>query len=574
MRSRTFLITILVVAAGLFFLDPGNSSMAQTRGAKPLSKEAFAVSTAQAVLTPWLTVVNNSYIIPNGTRNFSSYGQPSVNTQGTVVFRGRSTGGTHETGMYLRRFHSSQVLPMADLTMLVPEPNNLDTKFREFSSFPRIAMNEDFAAFLGMHSPVYRFMLPDDTETRAGTTGIYVNFNRDPLITGASKLGAVPGLEHFSVANFKSQMFDGFPGGAAVSDDGTIVFKGNWTEGGVDHKTGIFARHLMRAPQGGFDGNRGLASSDTEIPNMPPHFANDKLIAFNFDSTSPPSIAGDTVVFLGLDYELDPHCGGIYSVPVTGGDLQPLIEIGKPLPNMETTPVIRLGEGLSWDGRYLGFWAAWGNEFKTVRTNCPVDGNADLIAFCNGIDPNSILDEETGEWYQLHQVPIEQGIIVYDVLTRKTWVIARNEQFTDFVFWTYSGHVPGSGDDVDAEIPRWRSSAFMTVYDGMVAFKGRRAEMNAKHEYVNVTDGLYLVDAPIASRLITLAETGMDGAILDPSLPPGTMPIIGLGLERDGLRGRFLAITATMANEEAGWGGIYLTTVTRTTKPGPQPEGK
>ncbi|MDM7924193.1 MAG: hypothetical protein QUS14_18050 [Pyrinomonadaceae bacterium] len=475
--------------------------------------------------------------------------------------------------MYMRRLQSQQLFAMADLKMQVPEPNNLGTKFREFSSFPRIAMNEDFAAFLGMHSPVYTYMLPDGTETRAGTTGIYVDFNRDPLFTGASKLGAVPGLEHYSVANFKSQMFDVFPGGAAVSDNGTIVFKGNWTEGGVDSKTGIFSRQLKSGPNGGFNGHMMLATSGAEIPDLPPMLS-DQLIAVTFDSTSPPSVAGDSVVFLGLDNEEDPHFGGIYQVPITGGDLHRIIEIGKPLPGMEMMPVIRLGEGLSWDGRYLGFWAAWGNDFKTVRTNCPVDGNADLINFCNGVDPNSILDEETGEWYQLHQVPVEQGIVVYDLRSGKISIVARNEKFADFLFWTYSGHVPGSGDDVDAELPRWRSAAFMTVYDGMVAFKARSAQMNDKFEYIDITDGLYLVDALVSTRLLTLATTGMDGSILDPSLPPGTMPIIGLGLERDGLRGEYLAITASMANDEAGWGGVYLTTVARTTKPGPPPDGK
>jgi hypothetical protein len=572
MRNKSFLITLFIVAVGLFLLEPGNSPIAQTRGTKPLAKEGLPAPIAETVLTSWFTVVNNDYRIPNGTRNFSSYGQPSVNTQGTVVFRGRSTRGVHETGMFMRRFHSAQVLSMADLTMQVPDPNNLGTKFREFSSFPRIAMNEDFAAFLGMHSPVYRYILPDETETRVGTTGIYVDFNRDPLFTGASKLGAVPGLEHFSVPMFKAHMFDVFPGGAAVSDNGTIVFKANWTENDVNHKTGIFARELTSGDQGGFNGHRMIASSDTEIPGLPPMLIDGELVALTFDSTSPPTIAGNTVVFLGLDYELDPHFGGIYLVPVTGGDLEPLIEIGKPLPNLDMAPVIRLGEGLSWDGRYLGFWAAWGNEFKTIRTNCPEDGNADLIAFCNGVDPNSILDEETGEWYQLQRVPVEQGIIVFDTRFGKTFIVARNQQFTDFVFWTYSGHVPGTDGDADAEFPRWRSSAFMTVFDGAIAFKGRRAEMNAKYEYVNITDGLYLVDAPISTRTITLAETGMDGSILDPSLPPGAMPITGLGIERDGLRGQYLAITATMANEEAGWGGVYLTTLTRRTKPGPNPE--
>src|SRR5690606_9600189 len=137
------------------------------------------------------------------------------------------------------------------------------------------------------------------------------------------------------------------------------------------------------------------------------------------------------------------------------------------------------GEGLSFDGQYLSFWAAWGDQFKTIRLNCPVDGNRDLLAYCNGIDPNSVRDPVTAQWYQLVQVPVEQGIVVMDVKTREVWVVANtSENFNVFAFWTYSGHVPGSDGDDDAEPPRWRSAAFMTVSDGTVVFKARTATIN------------------------------------------------------------------------------------------------
>jgi hypothetical protein len=71
--------------------------------------------------------------------------------------------------------------------------------------------------------------------------------------------------------------------------------------------------------------------------------------------------------------------------------------------------------------------------------------------------------------------------------------------------------------------------------------------------------------------VVTLLETGMDGTLLDPeavwdddedtATPDVPLPIASLGLERDAFRGDWLAITASMGVEEAGWAGIYLTEV-------------
>lgn len=103
----------------------------------------------------------------------------------------------------------------------------------------------------------------------------------------------------------------------------------------------------------------------------------------------------------------------------------------------------------------------------------------------------------------------------------------------------------------------------MAVSDGMIVYKARTGVLNEKHEYINVTDGLYMVDAVGAGTLTMLVETGMDGSMLDPSLAPGAMPVTGVGIERDGFRGQHLAINATMANAEAGWGGIYMNRMER-----------
>lgn len=544
------------------------SALAQIRAGARLEKKQTVTRPSGLIETPWETVVNNNFAIPNGTRNFSSYGQPSVNSEGAVVFRARSTMGTHETGIFMRAYPNGKLLSLADTYTFVPDPNNLATKFREFSSFPRIAVNRPFTAFRGLHSPVYRYLLPDDTETRVGTTGIYATLGTELSFTGASKLGAVPGFEFYGVPrgpyalDSSPLLFDVFPGGSAISDDGVIVFKGNWTVDNVG-KTGIFVRRLTSGPFGGAEPTEMLASSDTEIPNMPPSMRGD-FANVTFDSTSPPTVAGDQVVFLGLDFEDDPHFGGIYRVNVKGGPLEPLVEIGKVLPHSKVSELIRIGEGLSFDGRYLAFWAAWGTEFKRLRLNCPVDGNKDLRDYCNGIDPNSILDPDTGQWYQLQQVPIHQGIVVMDLLTRMEWVVSTTDNdFTDFVYWTYSGHVPGSDDEESSEPPRWRGASFMAVSDGIVVFKARTAAMNSKREYINAVDGLYGVDAPMTTEKLRIVETGMDGSVLDPSLIPGTMPVTGLGIERDGFRGNHLAITATMANDEAGWGGVYMTGLQR-----------
>lgn len=558
MKLKNILLGVFTIALGCCVLHLATTSSAQMRGRSSL---AAASSTGPFVAQGWTTVVNNNFLIPNGTRNFSSYGQPSVNKTGTVVFRARSTMGTHETGIYVREFPKGDVRPLADTFSFVPEPNNLNTKFREFSSFPRMAINASHAVFRGQHSPVYTYMLPDGTETRAGTTGLYATLGNDLLRTGAAKLGAVPGFEFYSVPDRPAGTllpFDVFPGGSAINDDGWIVFKGNWTEDKIG-KTGIFARRLIDSPYGGFEQTAMLASSGMDIPNLPPSFA-----PITFDSTSPPSVAGDYAVFLGLDNELDPHYGGIYRVLIKGGQLEPLVEIGKVLPNNKTSELIRIGEGLSYDGRYLAFWAAWGTEFKTIRLNCPVDGNKDIRDYCNGVDPNSIYDPKTRQWYQLHEVPVEQGVVVMDTQTGIEWIVSSTDgDFNDFVYWTYSGHVPGDDSDETAEPPRWRGASFMAVSDGLVVFKARTATLNKKMEYVGIVDGLYAVDAPSQSMRSTLIETGMDGSLVDPSLAPGTMPVTGVGIERDGFRGKYLAVAVAMANEEAGWGGIYSTELQR-----------
>jgi hypothetical protein len=62
--------------------------------------------------------------------------------------------------------------------------------------------------------------------------------------------------------------------------------------------------------------------------------------------------------------------------------------------------------------------------------------------------------------------------------------------------------------------------------------------------------------------IVTVLDTTMDGQALDPEAPDDST-ITELGLEREGLRGDWLAISAKMGiedgEEDDGMAGVYLT---------------
>jgi hypothetical protein len=533
----------------------------------------------------WTTVANNKDLMPTDDPRcgqtptprrcfFNSYNQPSVNVNGLVVIRARSRGGGEGGeggeggggenqpihGIYTRDMGvaGSPVVRILDRKTEVPQPNNahyppsnpLLTTFIETPSFPRIDMMSDTIATRGNHQPVWIYGSEGD-ETRVGTTGIYTNPFGD-LITGASKLGGVSGFEFFAVPRTDPPvMFDVFPGAPAVTGVSIIVSKGNYTVGGAG-KTGVYYRKLVNTdvnggPGGGTNSMVLIANNtDTVIPGSDPPVI--------FGSTSPPSAADGKAVFAGFDNEENPTLGGIYLAPIeeydpeTGQpDLTTLVRIGDQVPGERKGALFnRLGEGVAFDGRYVAFWGAWG-AMRTIRLHCPAEGNRDRIAFCLTQCP-----EPQG---CSAKAPVSQGIFLHDTVGKTTQAAAKAPtQYGSFLFWNFSGMVPGVGDgEDDGEPARWRSSAFVAVSGRRTAFKAASGDLV----------GVYFNPSP-GQAATTVVDTRTDGQAVDPEAPAGST-VSEVGLEREGLRGSWLVINAKMAikggSEEDGMAGIYITTV-------------
>jgi hypothetical protein len=540
---------------------------------------------AKPEITAWQVVVNNATLVPGDTRTFNSYNQPSLNVSQMVVFRARSRGGQGGQpahGVYTRDMAwEGPVLTVFDRDFLVPQPNNLGTTFIEPPSFPRIDLWSDTVASRANHQPAWRYIVGidpdtgDEIESRAGTTGIYTT-PFDTLITGASNLGAVSEFDFFAVPDLSPQTkFDVFPGSPSVTDGSTIVFKGNYIVDLVE-KTGVYFRSLtalpipsgedLLEPAGGTSPTVLIADSQsTLIPGTQTIFG----------SIAPPSAAAGQAVFAGFDNEENPTQGGIYLASLTGSapPLTTLVKIGDRVPGEKKRTLFnRFGEALSFDGRFVAFWAAWGTDTKTVVLPCPEEGSPARIAYCQELYRNGYAVE----------VPVNQGIFVHDTKTGQTRAIAKAPaDFSDFVYWNFSGRVPGmsEGDD-DGELARWRSSSFVAVsglVDGSlndsnshVAFKARTGNL-IDRTYVDPIDGLYLRKGPGLPEIITLVATGMAGTTLDPQAvydddenpvtAPMILPVTEMGIEREGFRGNSLVINASMGTDEAGWAGIYLTEV-------------
>ncbi len=526
---------------------------------------AFGAPVHAAPVLAWETVVNNSYLVPDTTKYFNSYNQPSINDAGLVVFRARSSGQGGQgpaTGIFTRDMATpgNPIVPVAVRGGVVPAPNTVTkpgpATFNEFPSFPRIDANSSTLAFRGQSTPSVVTILPDGTETRSGTSGLYATPGGGSLITGIRNI--IPNdFPQFLVPNQAvPTKFDQFPG--APSPTGNIVtFKGNWTDSTGAAQTGVYFRDMVA--NGGNSPVVKVAERGDTIPTNAVPGGGSAV----FGSTSPPSAAGGKMVFTGLDVEEAPKAGGIFMAPLTANPtLTTVAGFQTIVPKNGTNTLSAFGEGLSFDGRYVGFWGGWGTETFARQVECATDGNAIVRQACLDQDFSGVV----GDGIYTFDVLKNQGIFLADTELNRLYLVAQTGSlYDDFLFWNFSGNAGqgGSDDSEDLEGARWRSSAFLAIDGNNVVFKAAQGYVDGLQGKTGGMSGLFgaldVSDWFTDADLFTLITTGMDGSVLDPKA--AGLPIVSLGIERDGFRNGRLAIAASMATDEAGWAGIYVTSV-------------
>lgn len=533
----------------------------------------FAAVPAQAVPTiSWSTVANNTMTYPGDTRAFNSYNQPSINNEGLVVFRARTQGGGGAGGPasgILTRDMATAGNPIVSITQRgsqVPAPNNTNARFNEFPSIPRIDARSSTIATRGQSQPVLEYQVgidPNTNEpitTKGGTSGIYTNPN-GTLISGMTGLGNVnnsvypgnPNYSYFQVPNITpGTKFDQFPGAPSPTGN-MVVFKGNWTEGG-NGGTGVYYRDVLA--NGGMSPVQLVADSKTDIPG----FAGTK-----FGSTAPPSAAGNRMVFLGVDNEDAPTKGGLYmadllsgKAPDTPSVLKTIVTIGEAVVDKGNAFFSQVGEALSFNGSKVGFWGAWGQkdgngnvvtQKRAVNVSCGGIENANTAAFCNSQDNGSTPGSGTaGDGIYTFDVAVDQGFFITDVDTLETRLVGDTSSvYSDFVYWNFSGKIPGEEGEEDGEFARWRSASFIAADGWNAAFRGNKQDGKS---------GLYHL---FGGDLGTIAELGMDGGLLDPAA--SGLAITSLGIERDSYRNGWMAINASMTDGVASMAGVYAANV-------------
>ena len=572
-----------------------------------------AVAQGQAAFE-WKVVTDNTREIPGfAGRTLNSYNDPSVNSKGLVVFRARSTGkqGGPIRGIFSRDMEEQLPMEIAYLAQSeVPWPNNTSYnsnagRFNEFPSFARVDAGSPTIATRGQSQPTWGYEV-DGEEARLGTSGVYVLY-RGQQTTAMTQLGAVPGFEYFSVpgADLYTR-FEQFPGAPSVMDRETIAFKGNFSIGETGY-TGVYFRNFRR--DGGMAPVTLVASSlTTDIPGFP---------GTKFGSTAPPSATDGYMVFVGLDNEEAPTKGGIYRASLKRPtQLEPLVTIGMQVPGERRgVKFTHFGESLALgdQARFVAFWGAWGEDVRYVDLVCPAEGNKARRAYCLKVCAEDGTDDGV---CQDHELPINEGIFVYDSTTRTVVPVAKSGEggIETFLYCKFSGRAPGAssgcgggsgegegqggpgqghggpggsdqghggegeeggggGNDFDTEedgeLARWRCGAYVAL-----ASRGNAWYQVAYKALSNEATGLYLWDSRPKKLLQKALETGMDAGVLDPNAVG--MKITSLGMERDSFRKGWLAITASMAapageveaaaddghsDEAEGGAGIYLTRV-------------
>jgi hypothetical protein len=543
-----------------------------------------AVGQSQAAFD-WQVVTDNTIDIPGYSgRTLNSYNDPSVNSDGFVVFRARSTGkqGGPIRGVFARNMGEGLPLRIVYLAQSeVPWPNNTsyngaDGRFNEFPSFARVDAGSPTIVTRGQSQPTWGYEV-DGEEARVGTSGIYVRYGGQ-LRTAMTQLGAVPGFEYFSVpgADLYTR-FEQFPGAPSVMDRETIAFKGNFSIGD-DGYTGVYFRNFRR--NGGMAPVTLVASSlTTNIPGT----------SKRFGSTAPPSATDGYMVFVGLDDEDSPTQGGIYRASLKRPTaLESLVKIGTPVPGVNGAQFTRFGESLALgeQARLVAFWGAWGSATYDRTVSCPTEGNKERRAYCNDVVcPGGTC---------VVKLPVNEGIFVYDSKSKSVVPVARvgEDGVETFLYCKFSGRAPGASsgcgggsghgeggeegggpDDFDSyedgELARWRCGAYVAL-----ASRGAAYYQVAYKAVSDGKTGLYLWDSRPKKALQTVLETGMDASVLD--LNAAGMKITGIGIERDGFRNGWMAITASMAaptsgveaaaddghsDEAEGGAGIFLTRV-------------
>lgn len=534
----------------------------------------------------WRTVVDNNKKPPGlTTERFFSYNQPSLNDSGMVVFRARAkppTGGqssgeqTH--GIFTRNMSANTAIKVIASTKephdVVPSPNNITNPkpatFNEFPAFPRIDKLSNTVVFRGQSQPTWEDPVLGKL---GGTSGIYAKVS-SVLKTGVRNLEVTAGFPQYSVPSGALDVgspltrFDQFPGTPAISETNRITFKGNYADNGVS-KTGIFYRNNINQK----GDVRAIAWTGLNIPD-------DKGVptTAKFGSTAPPSSADNQVVFTGFDNEDNPTAGGIYHARLgtVNPRLKALVSIGTPVPDELGATFTRFGEALSFNGRYISFWGAWGtgepnpmmsgNGWKPLELVCPKDGNKDVIQSCLDQDNSGI----AGDGNYILFEPENQGMFIYDTISKTSKMVARtgdSSGFTDFLFWSFTGAPSTAGGSEDGstddrEPPRWRSSAFAAINNQNIAFKAKKSLSNGIYLRLKQQPIITVLDSTMMGNMLDkktiIVVNNNDGTTV--KVPLSQLLMTSFGLERDGFRNGKLAISASMADLTAtySWAGIYI----------------